>query len=242
MFDHGIMIDYQSTDRSVEIIRSMAPSWEIRPSRNQTFDAYELDKEVTEIEQTIKGWKIALNTTEFLLCPNIHEDIDHYEKMLAYSPGMQTAGVVMCDSTEEFNKPLNNNPLIFQRFSGRIEPPPTIGGSRHRLLHKASHGMYYTGRHWTRLGDVIYRPEIFCVWFGWSPYPQVKPRKLQIQTRIPPAHIGTALGIEHQINSEQMDLHYQQHQALSSDLRNDPLYFKTLAEVNKVMYEGHYTL
>jgi hypothetical protein len=35
----GVMIDYHSTDRSVEIIKSICPHWEIRTTRNESFDA-----------------------------------------------------------------------------------------------------------------------------------------------------------------------------------------------------------
>ena len=34
IFDHGIMIDYCSTDRSVEIIRKFCPSWTIVKTQN----------------------------------------------------------------------------------------------------------------------------------------------------------------------------------------------------------------
>lgn len=67
MFDHGIMINYNSTDSSVEIIKNICPDWTIIDSRNETFSAAEVDQEVMDIESNIKGWKIALNTTEFLV-------------------------------------------------------------------------------------------------------------------------------------------------------------------------------
>ena len=50
MFDHGILIDYNSTDRSVDIIREICPTWEIIDSRNELFDAVLIDKEVEDIE------------------------------------------------------------------------------------------------------------------------------------------------------------------------------------------------
>ena len=52
MFDHGIMIDYSSTDNSVDIIKEICPHWEIRQSRNQFFGAREIDAEVEDINQT----------------------------------------------------------------------------------------------------------------------------------------------------------------------------------------------
>jgi len=50
IFDHGIMINYHSTDRSVEIIRELCPTWEIRYSRNIDFHAEKIDLEVMDYE------------------------------------------------------------------------------------------------------------------------------------------------------------------------------------------------
>ena len=49
MFDHGIMIDYDSTDNSVEIIKSICPKWTIVKSRNRFFQAKDIDSEVEDI-------------------------------------------------------------------------------------------------------------------------------------------------------------------------------------------------
>lgn len=65
-FDHGILIDYQSTDDSVSIIKEICPTWDVVRSRNNYFDAKLVDEEVEYYESQIDGWKIALNTTEFL--------------------------------------------------------------------------------------------------------------------------------------------------------------------------------
>src|SRR5260221_3505935 len=66
LFDHGVMIDYRSSDRSVEIVRELAPTWEIRPSRNEKFHSASIDREVMDIETEFSGWKMCLNVTEFL--------------------------------------------------------------------------------------------------------------------------------------------------------------------------------
>lgn len=66
IFDHGIMIDYRSTDRSRELIRQLCPSWEIHTSRNEFFDSSVIDREVEDYERQCDGWRMALNVTEFL--------------------------------------------------------------------------------------------------------------------------------------------------------------------------------
>ena len=66
-FDHGVLFNYDSTDRSVEIIKDICPTWEIKTSKNRVFDAALVDKEIMEFEPSIEGWKICLNVTEFLV-------------------------------------------------------------------------------------------------------------------------------------------------------------------------------
>ena len=72
LFDHGILINRGSTDRSVEICKLFAPHWEIRDSKVLEFDAVLVDQEVMNIEKEITGWKMVLNTTEFLCCADKH--------------------------------------------------------------------------------------------------------------------------------------------------------------------------
>ena len=70
-FKNGIIIDYMSTDNSLDIIRKKCPHWKIITTKNiidnkPNFEASKIDNEVQEIEKTINGYKICLNTTEFL--------------------------------------------------------------------------------------------------------------------------------------------------------------------------------
>lgn len=67
IFNHGIMIDYRSTDSSREIIKHYCPDWEIHETRNRYFDSEIIDTEVVDYEHTLTGWRMALNVTEFLV-------------------------------------------------------------------------------------------------------------------------------------------------------------------------------
>jgi hypothetical protein len=67
MFDHGIMINYASTDSSCDLIRELCPTWEIVDSRNPDFGPIEaIDSEVVDLERSVSGPRICLNVTEFL--------------------------------------------------------------------------------------------------------------------------------------------------------------------------------
>lgn len=80
LFDHGILINRSSTDRSVEICQQYAPHWEIRNSKVLEFDAIQVDHEVMDIEKEVTGWKMTLNTTEFLCC---RDKIDFFSGSVA---------------------------------------------------------------------------------------------------------------------------------------------------------------
>ena len=75
MFDEMIVIDYNSTDNSIEICKSICPECKIIKTRNKWFDAEEIDKEFMDIENKIEGIKIVLNTTEFLFSENSIKDL-----------------------------------------------------------------------------------------------------------------------------------------------------------------------
>ena len=83
IFEHGIIIDYYSTDRSIEIIRKYCPTWEIITTRNinkdgsPNFKAEDVDLEVMDIESRISGFRICLNTTEFLFLTKPKEEIKY---------------------------------------------------------------------------------------------------------------------------------------------------------------------
>ena len=85
IFSHGILVDYNSTDNSVKIIKSIVPHWKIISSRNEYFDAIDCDQEVMDIEKSIQGWKIALNITEFLMTTNLHLILNKYKTYKALS-------------------------------------------------------------------------------------------------------------------------------------------------------------
>lgn len=189
LFDHAVLIDYGSTDNSVDIIKRMAPHWEVRPSCNQYFIEPDIGKEVMLIEEEFDGWKMALNITEFIL----HPDLRSYCKELddLGRKGIMTTGVIMVDRLEERSEYDLDYPLVTQKTFGYferdvIENPSTTGiaaCSRSRLLHNHANGAYSYGRHtnyWTDRQD----PELFLCWFGWAPFDYVKERKMQIQHKV----------------------------------------------------------
>lgn len=180
LFDHGIMIDYDSTDNSVDIIKHYVPHWEIRRSKNDEFHAQKVDQEIMDIESELSGWKMCLNTTEFLLLKNLPEYISTLKHL-----AVRTTGVVIVDTLKEKYIPIDPNKQIYlQRFHGYLESDLNQH-SRSRFLHRAEHGFYMMGRHHSYKLPATQDNTLFLAWFGWSPIDVFIRRKLQIQERWP---------------------------------------------------------
>lgn len=201
LFDHGIMIDYASTDKSCDVIRSLCPSWEIRQSRNGCFEAQAVDDEVMDIEKEINGVKLALNVTEFLFInPSTSlSNIINQPTMIVNIPvhvGLddENSGVDMSD---------HKSCLTSIKY---IEKARTWRGSRY--MHTHEHGNYSLGRHFTHHQNLTCfdHNDIFIIWLGFMGFDseKIQQRKFQIQHRIPESDRVQRLGIEHFATKEEV--------------------------------------
>lgn len=115
IFDHGVLIDYHSTDQSRAICSELVPHWEVVPSENSEFAAIMVDFEVMKHEQRFaNAWKMALNTTEFL-----QGDIAAVENRIqsTSSTAARLEAALLVDD-EPDNLPSHEFPLVRQKFSG----------------------------------------------------------------------------------------------------------------------------
>jgi len=219
MFDHGILLDYGSTDRSVDYIRELAPTWEVFPSRNENFAAYECDQEVMDVERGLgECWKMVLNTTEFFFTSGIGDMLANVDAgAIHFEPA------IMIDRPDlQGIEPNPQIPLALQRYFGvfQRDSPFQITG-RSRIMHRHACGEYHVGRHATNL-DVTFVDGHFTLWYAFSPMTQALiQRKLQIQNRIPRSDTMAGFG-GHHITSrdEQLGIFnsWSQH---TTDLRSD---------------------
>ena len=207
LFDHGILIDYASTDRSVEIVRDMAPDWEIVPADTMMFDAALNDRQLMEMESRCDGWKMTLNVTEFLFTSDLRQKVREIE-----AKGLdmvRSFGYRINDSRKEKEgrtfKP--NEPLILQRFFGHPDP------WRNRILHKKENGSYYVGRHIGTPGiqncisphskyqytlkDAPMAEGLYTLWYKFAPFYEQLPRKIQISGRVPESDRDKGYGWNH---------------------------------------------
>jgi len=186
LFDHGIVVDYRSTDSSLDIVRRICPTWEIRTTKNSHFDAQNIDAEFMEIEQTVPGYKIVLNTTEFLLGVSDLRTLLPETDMNAYPLQCLTAissrvGTYPADRQELFSE------------IERVEPVRRVI----RTVHSHPHGNYPVGRHHPGVPVTGHLP-VYVMWFGFHPWNEkILQRKLQIKHNIPERDKRSGAGFHH---------------------------------------------
>ena len=230
IFNHGIMINHGSTDRSIEIIRDLAPSWQLVNSTLTHFDPFLTDFEVMQYERHVPGWKIALNVTEFLMTtmplPLIEKKITEMELK-----GFSLSGFIMVDATPNtsYDKAI---PLPLQCTHGiddnivldkteRINMGLPHKAYRNRFYHCDELGRYMPGRHQS------YHPhsnvrlcEAMVFYFANAPWnDEMKRRKLQIRSKIKTDEISHDWGLNHLQSLDFYQEEFLKLQAHSMDLR-----------------------
>jgi hypothetical protein len=198
IFDHGIMIDYHSTDRSREIIREICPTWDIVMSRNPNFQADTIDYEVMDIEKDIQGWRICLNVTELMIGDYSILDENLGQHLL---PSMF---FVDCDRGRAVTPDL---PLYEQKFHGfdfwseyvTRRPTSNFRERRARSIHNTPVQYPIPGRHFEQYTT----DQLVIFYYGWCPFNEpALDRKLQIQTQIPLVDRQRNWGFHHITNKE----------------------------------------
>lgn len=230
VFDHGIMIDYDSTDSSVDIIRELAPKWEIRKSEHKKFDARLCDQEVMSIEQQVEGWKIGLNTTEFLLSPDLNEFLQYIDDHMKHLSAIVAPGYLIIDTEEERSSmPSTASPLLRQRYHGFS---PICDGAliimRARTLHKQQHGNYGIGRHYSLIPEQqkgIFLNDAVLAWTYWTMHEKTKNRKMRIQNKISDRDKEQLIMSTHMLTDEaELEDRYSWRAEEASNLLDDPVY------------------
>jgi len=175
VFDHGILIDYQSTDRSIEIIKEICPDWTIVPSRNKDFGVNALDAELMDIEATVEGWRMSLSVTEFLIGDfSLMDEVPNSQLVIPTVSFIDWNPTGSMDQSVELWK--QNNKVI----SYVTDPIFRHARSAHNFALKYPIG----GRHF--LKEDINTHDLVVFHFGnCISSPEMLQRRLQIQHRIP---------------------------------------------------------
>jgi len=223
IFDHGIMINYASNDRSCELIRNICPTWEIRQSRNSFFDGILIDQEVTDIERQITGWRITLNVTEFLF-GNITRLHDRKGEMTQHLL-TNYVFVDMEDCTKGPKYLLHDIPLHEQRYwgyhdkdnYGEIHIDDNLYYGKHRRMNRSIHNFpvtYTGGRHWPNT-DYSFN-DLVIFYYGWADIGERGlERRLQIKDKI-----GNDTNTIHHYSKEKLlEIYRKEQQPRSQDIR-----------------------
>lgn len=186
IFDHGIMIDYGSTDRSRNIIKAICPNWQIVDSRNQYFDSDAVDREVEDYERYLTGWRICLNVTEFLygnynrLITNTNAEVTYYLNNFVF---------IDLDKTELSHV----FPLHEQVTKGYKEEKNRMLDLYHgfrtqrRMTNYSAEYHLFGGRHYYEDKGLN---DLFIFYYGYMNLgEQMAKRKLQIKDKISPEEI-----------------------------------------------------
>lgn len=225
IFDHGIMINYASTDRSVEIIKEWCPTWQIVDSRNPNFDPGGVDSEVIDYEKSLEGWRCCLNLPEFL--------IGNYDRLNDVTENTQIfAEQWMFIDMERREEPyylMIDAPLYKQRWWGYgpeswdFTKPQSHGSSPRSARSIHNYPINYhsnggtLGRHFWNQKSTYNDLAIFYYGYASLEEGSVK-RKMQIQTKCPP---GTARS-NHQFTFDELITRFRkEQQPLSRDLRSE---------------------
>ena len=197
IFDHGIMINYKSTDKSVDLIKNYCPTWQIVDSRNELFGALDTDREVMDYEKQIDGYRIALNVTEFL--------VGNISKLYSqYNQPIHAPCISMIDTKEQEGLyPDVEIPLTKQRFFG-VNPFNSSGpNSGSRLLHQEKNIQYGAGRHFWYNKDNL---GFFILRYKHSPWNNLFiKRKMQIAEKMLPSDLLQGFGTHHTYNLQQLE-------------------------------------
>ena len=198
MFDEIIVVDYNSTDKSLEICKSICPNCKIITTRNSHFDAVQIDVEFMDIENNIDGIKIVLNTTEFLFCETSVKDLFKDADGTKVSYGIKAVSPYSLNNYNiengyELLSNLLNDDVVYHL--------DRIG---ERYIHNYPNGEYGVGRHTTRNPTTII-DKAHIVWFGYYPFNEnLIKRKLQIKDNYPTSDKEKGFGTHHLYNRDQM--------------------------------------
>lgn len=220
LFDHGIMINYASNDKSYEICKELCPpSWKIVDSKNNSFSADECDNEVKSYEQSVEGFKMALTIGEFLLTPM---PLDEMNDIIIHNKYhyLKTYGVCMVDTNPD-ELPTYDKSLIEQKHYGMIDNylanainTGMTNNLYHMLYsrhyHNQSSGDYSPGRHIIHDSNIIDRNDIFTLKYKYCPWNENTFKRMQqFGERIPQSDIDKKWGNHFLLKQEQHDAEHE---------------------------------
>lgn len=185
-FDHGIIVDYGSTDNPLEIVRELTPHWEFRNTGLDSFQADVLDSVINSIEQRVVGTRIVLTVTEFLLGQPRKAERRYLIPQVVL---VNMDDALQFDPQQPFHKQ-----VTWGVGSDTESTAPWWSRSMHQVPTAYGADGSMTGRHYHGIDNgeyLIYRVSNCYV------SPEMFDRRLQIQHRIPEQDKHRQMGVQH---------------------------------------------
>ena len=229
MFDHAILIDYQSDDKSVDIINSLAPpSWRVVPSstgRSFFPGTPGNDGDVVWYEhQYPNDWKISLTTTEFLVFPDMRKWLYDFDTNLTKQHCFKFPAITMVGNDAKPLEKYTSLPLQRSAYANLGSGTHNLKKRKHefpkgylvqvasayfyeRLMHVGYKQKVYTysdGRHAISLHNGLQPTTLnagFIMKYLLTPWPESITRKSQISKNIPEKDFGTGKGVQHTVGN-----------------------------------------
>lgn len=226
LFNCAVLIDYNSTDKSREIIRREAPdSWNLVYSHNKEFGAAAIDQEVAGYENSFDNnhWRLALTTTEFLFATGLRRKDNPLYDNIGEAKAIRIPSLTSVDR-EDSPKNVQSvallqqkNLVYFQNGSSGVlteEEERYVNNHYNRFMHRIRdfQNPYHIGRHDFRHASL--QKNMHIIKYVYGPFPDFYSRKLQIKTRMPESDKQFNFGHQHLIEYDQLDADYKRKQAL----------------------------
>ena len=194
ILDHAVLFDYFSTDRSVEIIKDICPTWEVRETANTDWDFRANDAEFMAAEREFDGYKMVLTTSEFL--------VGEMPELSPWPMAYMAKFIRMVDD-EPDREPVYGTPLIDQKNYGYLDR-----SYMHRILHSYKDGWYRVGRHVTKHDRTA--SGLRVAKYSFSPWTEkMKKRKLSFSKFVNPKDIKRKWGLHHVWDRERLEEEYK---------------------------------
>lgn len=224
IFDKAIIVDYNSTDRSLEIIREICPEWEIRTTKNECFGAFEIDAEFNQIEEEFDNsyFKVILNTTEFVI-----SDLP-LRYLLPNEGALQIKSITPHNDNKIYPKNLE------ELFNSVTKFSDDLYFRYPRYIHNFSRCNYGLGRH-TINHTFSTTDRVYIFWTGFYPWNQfIIQRRLQCKSKVPQHDIEKGYSYHHFWTEEKMEEERNKLSLKNKDISELNIYQSFLDNINKI--------
>jgi hypothetical protein len=254
-FDHGVLVDYKSTDNSVNIIKEICPEWEVVPSKNELLATKIMDREIEDIENQYPGWwRTCLTATEFLIgdwaklndVPNqkimvpafnmvehpaqegVHPDLN-IDLFLQKTNGIHYDDPISYSEDLQLSEPRFTRFLVSSNSSGWKTRRSRLIHNSECLWRDGACGQYPMGRHFEDRGEKS--KDFVIIYYRFCPYNEAMLRRMvTMRENIVESDGKNGLGIEHFFTEEDTKTWVKEWQANSRDLSKEIHHYLNLSK------------